>query len=227
MRKFALITLPLLGLAVLASVWLGRQAAASRTADAAGQGRALAQSRCAACHGADGNRTVAGAPRLAGLSADYLVRQARHFADGSRPSATMAALVSGLTDDQLQAIAEHYASQSRERDPPGPADRMALGRQLFRFGAGPVPACASCHGPGARGRGGRMGMRGMMGMGRGRMMGGAGAAPELFGQRADYVVAQLEAFADGRRPATVMGNIARDMSTTQRQAVAAFVAAHP
>jgi cytochrome c553 len=225
MRMGLWISLPLLGLAVLASYGPIRQVAASRTVDDAGQGQALAQSRCAACHGTDGNRTVAGAPRLAGLSADYLVRQTRHFADGTRPSATMAAIASSLSDDQLHAIAEHYASQSRERDLPGPPEQMALGRALFRFGAGPVPACAACHGPGARARGGRMGMRGMMG--RGRMMGGAGAAPDLFGQRADYVVAQLEAFADGRRPATVMGNIARDMSATQRQAVADFVAAHP
>ena len=187
-------------------------------------GQSVAKTHCAACHGADGNSTLAIYPRLAGQRADYLYRQLLAFKDGSRPSTVMTAIATPLPDADLRDAAVFFARQARGSDPPGPQALMAQGSALFRFGSADrsVPACAACHAPGASGMG-RMPMRGMMGM-----MGMMGqTAPILYGQHVAYVVSQLQAFADGSRPATVMNGIAASLTAQQRQAVADYVAAHP
>lgn len=187
-------------------------------------GRIVAKADCAACHGADGNSTLAIYPRLAGQRADYLYSQLLAFQNGNRPSMVMAAIAAPLPDADLRDTAVFFAQQTHGSDPPGPPAPMAQGRRLFRFGSadGNVPACAACHAPGASGMGGMGGMpmMGMRGM-RGR------EAPTLYGQHAAYVVSQLQAFADGARPATVMDGIAAPLTAQQRQAVADYVAAHP
>ena len=196
----------------------------------AAHGQVVAKTRCAACHGADGNSPDPMYPRLAGLKASYLYQQLKDYRDGTRPSVVMAAIMPGLSDQDMRDVAAFFADRDRGRDAAGPPDLMAEGRQLFRIGSadGRVPACAACHAAraGFMGRmgGGRMGMGRMSGMG--MMMGRPG--PSLFGQHAAYVVAQLHAFADGSRPATVMGGVASAMTPRQTQAVADFVAAaHP
>jgi cytochrome subunit of sulfide dehydrogenase len=51
--------------------------------------------------------------------------------------------------------------------------------------------------------------------------------PVIAGQRADHLVAQLEAFRNGTRPATVMNRIAKGFTPEQLQAIAAWWAAQP
>jgi len=66
-------------------------------------------------------------------------------------------------------------------------------------------ACAICHGPNGWSAGGSL--------------------PHLAGQPADYLVKQLRDFRDGRRPATIMTQIARGYTEEQYQLMAAFFAA--
>jgi cytochrome c oxidase subunit 2 len=68
---------------------------------------------CAVCHGAAGQGGAA-APRLAGIGDWYLLAQLRKFRDGVRgyqhedaEGQRMAALVAGLSDDDLRAIASY------------------------------------------------------------------------------------------------------------------------
>ncbi|WP_329740433.1 c-type cytochrome [Dyella sp. A6] len=182
-------------------------------------GEVVAKARCAACHGPDGNSSIAMYPRLAGMRASYLYGQLVSFRNGERPSAVMASIVHGLSNQDELDVSAFFAGQSRARDAAGPADLMAEGRQLFRLGASheEIPACADCHLPGA----GRMGSMGGMGM----MMGTPG--PVLYGQHAAYIQAQLRAFANGTRPTAVMHGIARALTARQVQAIAAYLAAHP
>lgn len=69
-------------------------------------------------------------------------------------------------------------------------------------------SCAACHGTD------------------GRAVEGAGNVP-LRGLPRDYFVAQMTAFRDGRRPATVMQQIAKGYSPEQIEALAAFFAVPP
>ncbi len=65
---------------------------------------------CAACHGGAGISPVGTFPNLAGQKEQYLVTQITAFKDGTRESAQMAPMVSGLSDEDIANLAAYYAS---------------------------------------------------------------------------------------------------------------------
>ncbi len=64
---------------------------------------------CTNCHGTNGH-SVGGMPSLAGQDREYLARQMREFRDGKRPATVMHQLTRGLTDEQIDAVAAHFAA---------------------------------------------------------------------------------------------------------------------
>jgi cytochrome c553 len=68
--------------------------------------------------------------------------------------------------------------------------------------------CANCHGTGGRAADGS-------------------AVPGLAGMPRDYLVAQMQAFRSGARPATVMHQLAKGFSDAQLEQIAAWFAAQP
>ncbi len=68
---------------------LGSATAALAAGDAAA-GKAKSAT-CAACHNADGNSTIAQYPKLAGQSADYLLKQLQDYKSGTRANPIMLA----------------------------------------------------------------------------------------------------------------------------------------
>ncbi len=65
---------------------------------------------CYSCHGADGH-SVGAMPSIAGKSADYIVEALLKFRDGRKPSTVMARIAKGFTDDEIKALAKHFARQ--------------------------------------------------------------------------------------------------------------------
>jgi len=63
-------------------------------------------------------------------------------------------------------------------------------------------ACLGCHGPAAQGQ---------------------GTVPGIAGRPAAELIAQMAAFRANERPATIMGRIARGYSTTEVEAVSAYL----
>ena len=178
-----------------------------------GTPRALTTS-CARCHGLDGAGRGAGAfPKLAGQRYEYLYAALRAYAVGSRNSGIMEPIAGGLTDDELRALARHYAALPPPAPEAAPADAIERGRTLAENGlpAQGVPPCAACHGPGAGPRNPHF--------------------PDLAGQYADYLVLQLTLFAEERRGgspyAPLMHPAATGLTAEQRRDVAAFYAALP
>ncbi len=69
---------------------------------------------CANCHGTDGRTTDGSAiPSLVGMPKDYMVLQMKAFKDGTRPATVMHQITKGLTDAQINTIANYYASTKR------------------------------------------------------------------------------------------------------------------
>lgn len=67
---------------------------------------------CAGCHGKHGaSPTTPMFPIIAGQYESYLFHALKAYRDGTRSSAIMAAQVQGLTNAQLEALAEYFASQ--------------------------------------------------------------------------------------------------------------------
>lgn len=193
----------LVGLAACTAV----QAMAAGDA-AAGQAKAAV---CAACHGIDGNSTVAQWPKLAGQHPDYLARQITLIRDGGRPVPEMAGIVAGLSDADIADLAAYYAGQVAR---PGAADAalLALGQRIYRAGEpeSAVPACMGCHGP----------------AGEGNPLSGY---PALAGQHAVYTANMLRRFRAGDTwgaedaPSLVMAGVANELTDAEIEAVASVI----
>lgn len=75
--------------------------------------RALAAT-CASCHGTEG-RTIEGSaiPSLVGMPKSYMVMQMSAFKDGTRPATVMHQISKGITDAQIDRLANYFAATTR------------------------------------------------------------------------------------------------------------------
>ena len=65
--------------------------------------------RCVSCHGASGISSNSVYPNLAGQKAPYLLKQMRDFQNGKRADPVMTAMVKGLTEAEMDALANYYS----------------------------------------------------------------------------------------------------------------------
>ena len=101
-------------LPLLTGVALAGVAGAASAADLAA-GEKLANERCAACHGKDGNTPIDPSyPRLSGQHEDYLVHSMRAYKQDERKNPIMGAMAQPLTAQDIENMAAYYAAQ------PGP-----------------------------------------------------------------------------------------------------------
>ncbi|HYH19858.1 MAG TPA: c-type cytochrome [Azospirillum sp.] len=170
---------------------------------------------CARCHGYDGAGRGTGAfPRLAGQSAAYLYESLRAYASGARPSGIMQPPAAALSETEMRALAEYYATRDAP-PPPRPEDPDPRLRQLGSAIASVgdpdrrVAPCASCHGPGPRDP----------------------RYPLLAGQYAGYLAGQLHLWQRGLRTGTSLGRImaaaAHNLTDEQIRAVSLYYALLP
>jgi len=211
-RKFARL---LLSACVVATAWLiGQGVAAEQKAPPAdpAKGQQIASQVCAPCHGADGNSTIAVNPRLAGQSAEYLVKQLTDLAKPAgdktgRENPVMSALAMTLSEADRRNVAAWFSGQAPKASLARDKELAELGQRIYRSGIAEkaVPACAGCHGPT-----------------------GAGLPvlyPRIGGQFSEYLAAQLKAFREGsRRNNLPMQQIAFRLSDPEINAVADYAA---
>ena len=184
--------------------------------DGSVQAGAAKANMCFACHGPNGNSVSPIFPRLAGQNAVYIVEQLHLFRAGIRQNPMMSAMAAGLTDQDIDNLAVYFAAQTPSGLTADPTLWKA-GEALYRSGDPKrnVPACTACHGPTGQGN-------------------PAAGYPALRAQQSAYVLAQLQAYANGTRysgpdPATATPNsimmytIAKRLRPAQMQAVASYV----
>ncbi len=87
-------------------------AIASANANAAdvAAGKKKAQEVCAACHNMDGISTIPDYPKLAGQYSDYMAKALRDYKSGARKNAIMAGMAAGLSQKDIDDVAEYYAT---------------------------------------------------------------------------------------------------------------------
>lgn len=128
---------------------------------------------CAACHGADGHAPLPGVPHLAGQPRLFLENRLVMIREGLSVVPSMKGLLDGLADEDLIALARHYAALPlRPERPARDAARAARGLAVSQRAA-----CGGCHLADYRGQ---------------------EQVPRLSGQREDYLVQSLRDFAAGR-----------------------------
>ena len=173
----------------------------------AGQAKAAA---CGACHGMDGNSTDPQYPKLAGQSEQYIVSQLMRFKSGTRQNAIMQGMASTLSPQDMHDVGAYFAEQKRL---PGVADEKLAGdgEKLYREGDASrgIPACMACHGPDGAGNPGWR-------------------VPNIGGQHADYLQAQLKAWHDGTTwgsdtHAKIMPSIAQHLTEQDISAVSSYI----
>jgi cytochrome c553 len=166
------------------------------------EGKRLAQTACANCHGANGISAAEGIPHLAGQRPAYLYMEMRAYQTGERGNSAMAGAVKFLSDDALVKVAAYYATL----DPaaPAPAKAVAPKADPVQAGKAAAAACSACHGDG--------GVSKTPGM------------PSLAGFDAEYLVAATKAYKSERRKSDVMKPLVSGLSDADVNNVALYYA---
>ncbi len=156
---------------------------------------------CSACHGEDGNSRMPNFPSLAGQPEFYLTNQLFLFREGVRQIPGMSELLKGLKDDDLVALASHFAKlEPKASDEP-------IDPALVKRGAALIEPmrCASCHLP---------------------SLAGQDQMPRLAKQRVDYLIHSLKEFRDNKRSGadTLMSNVVIGVSDDDLAALAHYAA---
>ena len=171
------------------------------------RGARVAAQTCVACHGEKGISQT-NLPSMAGQSAYAIYKQLHDFRTGARVNPQMTPVAKALQVADLAAVAAYYSNASKEyaalgaRDLSGEIQIERLAREGDSHRR--IPACMSCHVNGA---------------------GGPIETPVITGQSKEYLLAQLNAYADHSRKNDVYGrmrDIAKKLTPEERAQLARY-----
>ena len=155
------------------------------------EGKRVADSSCARCHGANGISTTKGMPHIAGQRAGYLYQQLRAYQKRPRGSSAMEGAVRFLRDDALVNVSAYYASLEPARAAASPA-KAAPDSDPLAAARAAAAACSGCHG--------EAGVTSVPGM------------PSLVGLDPKYFVAAMNAYKSGERKHDLMKGFAAPLT---------------
>jgi cytochrome c553 len=143
-------------------------------------GKELADSTCAKCHGADGVGTTSGVPNLAGQRPSYVYRKLKAYQRGDATGGGEAhnvKLMKFLSDEALANLAAYYASLDPASPPDVPAPKYV---DPVAAGKAAAEPCAKCHGENG--------------------VSHKAGVPSLIGLHPKYLVETMQSFKSGDRP---------------------------
>lgn len=165
----------------------------------------IVNSRCALCHGIDGESASAVFPRLAAQHPEYMMKQLKDFREGRRKG-TMTEMAADLKDAEIAGLASYFSAKKSRPKQPGDQDLAVIGRYVYQKGNvfSGVPACASCHGP-----------KGY----------GTAQLPRLAGQNPKYLETQLKEFNTRERnnDNAIMHTIASKLTELETHGLSAYI----
>lgn len=155
---------------------------------------------CVACHGPDGNATVAQYPILAGQTPRYLYLQLKDFNEGRRKDPLMSPMAANLSKQDMYDLAAYFSQQK-----PLPTNtkvesaKVTAGKQVAD-----AALCPMCHLGGFSGQ---------------------NEVPRVAGQHYEYVVKQLKDFRERKRTndAGSMTAYAKSLTDDQIDALAQYI----
>jgi cytochrome c553 len=154
---------------------------------------------CEACHGPGGNSTTTLIPSIAGQPRLFTENQLVLFREGIRKSPVMTPLMAGISDKDIQQLADHFSKQAVKIVSSGPADPslMRKGGELAK-----KLRCGVCHLSDFSGQ---------------KQM------PRLAGQREDYLESEMRAYRANQRPDTTMNAALYGVKDDEIRALAHFL----
>jgi cytochrome c553 len=158
--------------------------------------------QCVACHGKDGHSPLPNTPSLAAQPRTFLENQLIMMREGLRPVPAMQGMLDKVSDEQIIALAKHFAAMPAKPAVATPQSEVfERGKKINE-----QALCGSCHLPSQHGR---------------------DQIPRLAGQREDYLISSMKAFRDGHAPGrdTQMQNVMRGFTDAQIAELAHYFAA--
>ena len=155
---------------------------------------------CGACHGSDGNSSMAGSPSLAGQPKIFLENNLIMIREGIRDIPAMKGQLDRLSDPQIIALAKFYSAKTLKLIP-GQRDEVLYERgQLLSKQA----LCGTCHLPDYVGR---------------------EHMPRLAGQREDYLLHSMRQFRNNQATGrdTIMAASLYGMNDDDLRAIAQYL----
>jgi len=174
-------------------------------ADDVAEGKSLADSSCAGCHGANGVSTTPGVPRLAGQRPAYLYRELKAYQSGARGESAMNNAVKFLSDAALVKVAAYFASLDPAQ-PQSTSEAKSAPAEVDPVEAGKAAAavCAGCHGEAG--------------------VSTTPGTPSLVGLDPKYLVAAMQAYKGGQRKSDVMTGIISAVADADMNNIALYYA---
>jgi len=152
---------------------------------------------CSACHGEGGVSKRAGVPSLAGLDPQYLVSAMKAYATGERKHDLKKVLFSGVSEAELNGIANYYARQVPARAQTPLVGDASAGKTASA-------SCAACHGE--------------------QGVSTNPAWPSLAGQDANYLADALKAYKSGSRNHALMKGLVESLDERTINDIAGYYA---
>jgi len=174
------------------------------TAADVAEGKRVADTTCARCHGANGISTIKGIPHLAGQRPGYLNLELRAYQTGKRGNDMMDGAVKFLSEDALVKVAAYYASLEPVRPSADSAKAAPARLDPVQAGKAAAAGCAGCHG--------EAGISKMPG------------TPSLVGLDPKYFVAAMKAYKNGQRKNDVMKSMASAVNDVDLDNIALYYA---
>ncbi len=170
------------------------------------RGKLLAK-QCVKCHDIDGVRHDKGAPFIAGITQEYLIRSMLAYANGSRTHEQMQKLVDAMEPDEIRDVSAYYSSLSTPWQ--GGAIHQALplayDKAAVARGREAAASCDACHGAEQRIS--------------------KSDVPNLAGMQPDYLLPALKSYFNGERNDRFMSLLQYQYDHKSVRDIAAYYAA--
>lgn len=169
------------------------------------EGKRLADSSCAGCHGANGISANPGVPNLAGQRPAYLYLELRAYQSGVRGDSAMNNAVKFLNDDALVKVAAYFSSLEPAQPRPASGSAAVVPKpDALQAGKSAAAVCTGCHG--------ESGITKTPGM------------PNLVGLDPKYFVAAINDYKNGQRKNELMKSMAVAISDANATNMALYFA---
>ncbi len=172
------------------------------------RGKLLAkQKQCVKCHDLDGVKLDKGAPFIAGITQEYLIRSMLAYANGSREHGEMQKQVDAMEPDEIRDVSAYYASL----DTPWQGGAIYQARPLaydqaaVARGRESAASCDACHGSEQRIS--------------------KSDIPNLAGMQPDYFLPALQSYYNGERNDRFMSLLKYQFDHKSVRDIAAYYAA--
>ena len=170
------------------------------------QGKQVALTMCASCHGINGISSQKGVPNIAGQRPVYVHLELKNYQAGKRAHTTMTNTVKYMNDDAIMHVSAYYASQD-PADPvaaPAPAKAGATKPNALSLGKAAAAACGGCHGETGVSK--------------------TAGTPSLIGIDPKYFVGAINAYKGGERKHDMMKALVSDLSEAEINGIALYYA---